>query len=117
MAQRPLTPAMLQIGFVLAEAPAHGYAIMREVESSTPGQIRLGPGTLYRSLQRMEVDGLIEEIVDPPEHGTDDERRRSYRLTAQGRMVLEAEVDRLRDLVRRAEERGLLGSSKSGCPR
>ena len=107
MSGRALTPAMLHIGFVLAAGPTHGYAIMQEVEELTSGVVKLGPGTLYRSLQRMEVEGLIEE-VELPETGTEDERRRSYRLTPEGRRVLKQEASRLRALVRLARDRDLL---------
>ena len=103
----PLTPAVFHIMLVLADGEAHGYGIMLEVEELTAGQVRLGPGTLYRSIQRMLVDGLIEEAgdrADPEE----DERRRYYRLTDFGRRVAEAEARRLATLVDASAARGLL---------
>ena len=102
----PLTPAVFHIMLVLADGEAHGYGIMLEVEELTRGQVRLGPGTLYRSIQRMLVDGLIEEAGERPE--PDDERRRYYRLTPFGRRVAEAEAARLATLVDAATARGLL---------
>jgi DNA-binding PadR family transcriptional regulator len=64
----------------------HGYALISDVEQLTDGAIRLGPGTLYRSLQRMRVDGLIEELDDTdPVDDRRAERRRSYQITDAGR--------------------------------
>jgi DNA-binding PadR family transcriptional regulator len=104
----PLTPAVFHIMLALAERECHGYGIMQEVERLTQGQLRLGPGTLYRSIQRLVLDGLIEEMKDSPEAGDDDERRRYYRLTRLGLLVARAEAQRLADLVRAARQRGLL---------
>jgi DNA-binding PadR family transcriptional regulator len=103
----PLTPAVFHILLVLADGEAHGYGIMLEVEELTRGQVRLGPGTLYRSIQRMQVDGLIEEAGERS-GPDDDERRRYYRLTELGRRVAEAEARRLATLVDVATARGLL---------
>jgi DNA-binding PadR family transcriptional regulator len=104
----PLTPAVFHILLALAGGGCHGYGIMQEVDRLTKGQLRLGPGTLYRSIQRMLVDGLIEETTEGPESGSDDERRRNYRLTDLGRAVARAEAVRLEILVETARERNLL---------
>src|SRR6185437_14993303 len=76
----PLTPAVFHILLALADGEKHGYAIMQEVEARTGGATRLGPGTLYGSIQRMRKDGLIAEVPErgEPVHG--EERRRYYRL-------------------------------------
>jgi DNA-binding PadR family transcriptional regulator len=103
----PLTPAVFHILLVLADGKSHGYAIMREVERVTGGGLRLGPGTLYRSIQRMVVDGLIEEL-DIGIDEADDERRRYYRLTRFGERVARAEARRLAALVKAARARQLL---------
>jgi DNA-binding PadR family transcriptional regulator len=63
----------------------------------------MGPGTLYGSIDRMIRDGLVEESDKQ-----DDERRRYYRLTALGRKVLAAELERLDAAVSSARARGLL---------
>jgi DNA-binding PadR family transcriptional regulator len=105
----PLTPAVFHIMLALVERESHGYGIMLEVERLTQGQMRLGPGTLYRSIQRMVVDGLIEErkeIQDADDD--DDERRRYYRLTKFGLDVARAEAERLATLVKAARQRNLL---------
>jgi DNA-binding PadR family transcriptional regulator len=104
----PLTPAVFHILLALADGEKHGYAIMREVGARTAGGMRMGPGTLYGSIQRMLKDGLILEMRDraDPAHG--EERRRYYRLTAFGRRVLQAEARRLEQLVRLAESKHVL---------
>ncbi len=105
----PLTPAVFHILLALSGGECHGYGIMQEVDKVTGGQLHIGPGTLYRSIQRMLIDGLIEETTDPEASGQDDERRRNYRLTAFGLEVVGAEASRLKLLVDEARRRGLLG--------
>src|SRR4051812_35911504 len=92
----------------LAHGPRHGYALMPEVEKLTNGRLQLGPGTLYRSIQRMLVDGLIEELDYPYDVTSEDERRRYYRLTKLGKQVAHAEAERLAAVVDAAIERGFL---------
>ncbi len=104
----PLTPAVFHILLALADGERHGYGIMLEVERMTAGQLRLGPGTLYRSIQRMLVDGLIVERKEAVDPDVDDERRRYYRLTKLGLEVGRAEARRLDTLVKAARQRGLL---------
>jgi DNA-binding PadR family transcriptional regulator len=104
----PLTPAVFQILLALSGGERHGYAIMREVEASTQGQLRIGPGTLYRSIQQMLAQGLIMETEERPDPALDDERRRYYRLTDFGQRVAAAEARRLARLVARARQRHLL---------
>src|ERR1700677_3401963 len=104
----PLTPAVFHIVLALAEGESHGYGIMVEVERLTSGQMNLGPGTLYRSIQQMLLDGLIEETKDSNDSEDDDERRRYYRLTAFGFDVAQAESRRLESLVKAARQRKLL---------
>ncbi len=108
----PLSPAVFHILLVLADGHAHGYAIMQEVERMTEGAVQLGPGTLYRSLQKLVVDGLIEELPMGVDEG-DDERRRYYRLTSRGLRIARAEAERLRRLVTLARQRGILRAGRS----
>lgn len=103
----PLTPATLNILLSLAETERHGYGIMREVEARTDGTVRLGPGTLYRSIKQMLAAGLIEESAERPDPALDDQRRRYYRLTGLGRRVAVAELDRLESIVHAGRARGL----------
>jgi DNA-binding PadR family transcriptional regulator len=104
----PLTPAVFQILLALSGGERHGYAIMREVEASTQGQLRIGPGTLYRSIKQMLAQGLIVETEERPDPALDDERRRYYRLTDFGQRVAAAEARRLARLVAQAREKHLL---------
>jgi DNA-binding PadR family transcriptional regulator len=104
----PLTPANFAILLALVGGEKHGYAIMREIDDSRPRTVRLGPGTLYRSIKQLLGAGLIEESGDRPDPALDDERRRYYRLTGLGRRVVQAEAMRLARLVSQAEARGLL---------
>jgi DNA-binding PadR family transcriptional regulator len=107
LAQLPLTPVVLHLLLALADEPQgkHGYALAREVEELTTGQIRMGPGTLYGSIQRLLDAGLIEERRA---RANDDERRRYYRLTAFGRTVLSLELSRLANVVAIARRKQLL---------
>jgi DNA-binding PadR family transcriptional regulator len=104
----PLTPAVFHIMLALAGGESHGYGIMLEVERLTAGRMKLGPGTLYRSIQRMLLDGLISETTDFNDNEEDDERRRYYRITKFGLEVARAESRRLESLVKVAHQRKLL---------
>lgn len=98
----PLPSATLHILVALTGGEKHGYAIMSDVERLSDGAVRMGPGTLYGSIKRMLSDGLIEETAERPDPALDDQRRRYYRLTALGRKVCTAELQRLETLIRRA---------------
>jgi DNA-binding PadR family transcriptional regulator len=100
----PLPSAAFQILLSLAGDDLHGYGIMRQVEEQTDGRMRLGPGTLYSSIQTLLEEGLIEEI-DGPEDPSDARRRRHYRLTTGGRKLARSEANRLADLLRVARAR------------
>ena len=104
----PLTPAAFHILLALADGERHGYAIMLEVAQRTEGRVRLGPGTLYRSIKNMLAAGMIEESGERPDPELDDERRRYYRLTEYGHRVAAAEAARLASLVREARQKHLL---------
>jgi DNA-binding PadR family transcriptional regulator len=104
----PLTPAMFHILLALADGERHGYGIIQEVENSTDGRVRMGPGTLYGSVKRMLSDGLIAESDERPDPELDDERRRYYRLTDFGRQVAVAEAQRLTQLVTAARAKRLI---------
>lgn len=93
----------------LADTDRHGYAIIQDVAQRTGDHLRLGAGTLYRSLQRMLEQGLIVETGDRPDPESDDERRRYYRITPYGESVARAEARRLTELVRLARASGFAG--------
>ena len=107
----PLPAAAFQILLSLAEGDLHGYGIMRQVEEQTAGKVRLGPGTLYSSIQALLEEGLIQE-VDPggPVELSDAprERRRSYRLTSAGRKVARSEAQKMAEILRIARARRIL---------
>ena len=103
----PLPLATFHILLALSDEDRHGYAILQEVERRTGGELRLSAGTLYRSIQRMLEQGLIEEKRERPAPEEDDERRRYYRITPFGTAVARAEARRLSELVRLAHASGL----------
>src|SRR5436190_14316283 len=86
----PLPLATFHILVAVAGEGRHGYAIIQDVESRTGGALRLSAGTLYRSIQRMLEDGLIEEMRERPAPELDDERRRYYRITRLGGAAVRA---------------------------
>lgn len=101
----PLKSRAFHILLALSEGDRHGYAIKQQVEELTDGVLRLGPGTLYETIQRLEKSGLIEESPHRPEPSEDHSQRRYYRLTALGRRVLEVEVERLGNVIDYARAR------------
>lgn len=101
----PLTPTVFHMLVALSAGPSHGYAIAREVEEVSEGQLVLGPGTLYGSLQRMVAADLIEEAENPGDDGLHSDRRRYYRITGLGRAALRAESERLMRAVDAVRER------------
>jgi DNA-binding PadR family transcriptional regulator len=102
----PLPNAAFHILLAVADEDRHGYAIIQDVAARTGGELKLSPGTLYRSIQRMLEQGLLVEPRQRPLPELDDERRRYYRITAFGRAVAEAESHRMAQLVRLARARG-----------
>jgi len=96
----PLKPHWFHIMLSLAGGEQHGYGIMQEVLNRTTGKVRLWPATLYGSIKRLIEADLIEESDERPAPELDDARRRYYRLTSLGRRVLDAECERLQELVR-----------------
>jgi DNA-binding PadR family transcriptional regulator len=104
----PLPTASFHILLAVADADRHGYGIIQEVAARTNGALRLSPGTLYRSIQRMLEQGLLVEVTPRPARVDDDERRRYYRITPVGRDVARAEAHRLVELVSMARAGGFL---------
>jgi DNA-binding PadR family transcriptional regulator len=104
----PLPPATFEIMLALAGGERHGYAIMKEVAERSGGTTRLGAGTLYGSLKRLLAAGIVDE-TEHHDPGSDDERRRYYRLTGYGTAVAKAEARRLGNVVRDARRKNLVG--------
>ena len=95
----PLKPNWFHVMLSLAGGEQHGYGIMQDVLEQTTGKVRLWPATLYGAIKRLIEAGLIEESDERPAPELDDARRRYYRLTKLGRRVLDAECERLQELV------------------
>lgn len=97
----PLSEPVLLILVSLAEAPRHGYSILKDVTAMSDGRVTLSTGTLYGALRRLLNDDWIERFEDE-----DTSRgRQAYRLTANGRRHLQTEVRRLKQLTRVASLR------------
>ncbi len=103
-----MTPAVYQILLSLADAERHGYGIMQEVAERTGDEVRLGPGTLYRSIKQLRKAGLIEATESDDRLGDYGDRRRFYRITEAGRGALEWEAGRLARLVAQARTKRVI---------
>ncbi len=101
----PLTPAVFFILFALASGEKHGYAIMQQVTVLSERKFRMGPGTLYTTIQRLLGLRLIEETTAENDF---ERRRRTYRLTKAGKSLFEAELARMQALVRAAHSKKLV---------
>ena len=110
--QAPLTAAMFNVLLALVDGEKHGYAILKEVTEQTQGEVRLSTGTLYGIIKRLLNDGLIAELRSRPAESEDDERRRYYRLTPQGRQVATAEAERMDEILAIARSRNLLKKTR-----
>ena len=86
-------------------SPQHGYGIMQQAEELSKGRVRLAAGTLYGALSAMVDKGWIEQL--PMESGS---RKKEYQLTERGRVILEKEVARLRELADNGER--ILGKAQ-----
>lgn len=104
----PLPSAAFQILLSLADEDLHGYGIMRQVAEQTAGRMRLGPGTLYSSIQALLEGELIAEVGLREDEKLGHERRRYYRLTSAGRKLARSEAERLADLLRAARAKKIL---------
>jgi DNA-binding PadR family transcriptional regulator len=82
ISERSTDPGLLVLTS-LADGPKHGYAITTDIEDLAG--VRLGPGTLYGALSRLEGKGLIEALPA-------DDRRRPYRITAAGAGALDEQL-------------------------
>ncbi len=102
-----ITPAFFFLLLTLVDGERHGYAMAKEVEERSEGSISLGPGSLYWSLSRLSETGLIEE-TRAPEDSSRVGRRRYYRLSDKGRVVLEREAETLSRVLSFARDKHLV---------
>jgi DNA-binding PadR family transcriptional regulator len=104
-----MTPRTLQILLALVDGPLHGYGIKANVEERTNGDVRIGAGTLYEAIQRLEADGWIREVAPPRDaDASGGPPRRFYALTNAGRAALREELRRLEQIVRSRSARTVL---------
>jgi DNA-binding PadR family transcriptional regulator len=99
---------MFQVLVALGDEDKHGYAILKDVEEQSGGEVRLSTGTLYAIMKRLLGEGLIKECRNRPMAAEDDQRRRYYRLTPLGRQMAVAEAERMERLLAMAREKHLL---------
>lgn len=104
----PLSPTVLHILLAIQEGPLHGYAIMQALAREEGGPVKVGPGTIYGSIERMEAWGLLEEVPN-----SEPTRRKRFRITARGQAALRTEARRLVRLARRLVARKLAGQEGS----
>ena len=103
-----LTPAMFQVLLALGDGEKHGYAILKDVEDLSEGEVRLSTGTLYAIIKRLLIEGAIVESKKRPPASSDDQRRRYYRLTPLGIQLANQAAERMEKLVATAREKHLL---------
>ena len=109
----PLREPTFFILLSLAPGKKHGYAILKDVKEISQGKVRLSTGTLYEALARLLDQGLIARVLDdevrtdetPKGQNHPGKPRKAYRLTKNGRQVLEAETRRMQSLVATAQRR------------
>lgn len=89
----PLTHTTYYILISLIE-PLHGYGIMQKVDEMSQGEVKLGPGTLYGALSKLEKQKLIMKTEEQ-----DEERRKYYVLTNLGKDVVKLDYKRLTNLI------------------
>jgi len=110
----PLTAAVFHVLLSLVDSTRHGYGISKDVAERTAGDVKLGPGTLYGTLNRLVAAGLVREVPAGAEDAgssTEDDRgrRRYYELTPLGREVVALEAARLAHLVGLARAKAVIG--------
>ncbi len=106
----PLTHLAYHILLSLAEAPAHGYALVQRIRERSDGLVDPGTGSFYSIIKKLSDDALIEEAETDDADG----RRRWYAITALGKAVLVAEAARLAAQVAATRKLGLAPSGRGG---
>jgi DNA-binding PadR family transcriptional regulator len=109
-AHKPMKSADFHVLLVLSTEDRHGLGVAKAVDEATEGAVRLGPGTLYRSLKELTASGWVKPTASP--RGDEDPRRRFYRITREGRALVRAEASRLARLVDVARANNVLPESR-----
>jgi DNA-binding PadR family transcriptional regulator len=104
----PLSSSSFFVLFALANGEKHGYRIMQEIDTLSNGNVRMGPATLYTTIQKFVDQSLIEEVRAKLQ-----DRRRTYRLTRLGKHLLQAEFSRQNDVLNLARARNLFTSERN----
>lgn len=87
----PLSETMHYILLALRE-PLHGYAVMRKIEKMSNGSVSLAPGTLYGAVENLNKHGWIEPVGNSG-------RRKIYKITTEGKSILDMEQERLQHIL------------------
>jgi DNA-binding PadR family transcriptional regulator len=106
-----IKPVELLILIVLSAGDRHGYGIRQDILQHSDGDVEIEAGNLYRHIRGLEDEGWVDEARAP--RNETDERRIYYKLTPAGKKALATELQRLRDLVRLAESRGILAPARA----
>lgn len=93
MSNSALTEAVYYILLSLME-PMHGYGIMQNVENLSGGRVKLAAGTLYGAINTLLEKGWIVSLT-----GEKDSRKKEYKITEQGKQMLQTELVRLKELI------------------
>jgi DNA-binding PadR family transcriptional regulator len=110
----PLSARDWHVLVALSDEALHGYGIMKAVERDSGGRVSAEIGSLYRVLDRLMDEGLVEEVEAPADAPaeTRGRPRRYYGLTPLGRGALREEAVRLRDALDLARARSLLPDAR-----
>jgi len=109
----PLTPVVFHILMALSSENRHGYAIIKEVQTTTEGRVNIQTGTLYQAIKRLLDSGVINETDSKVDPALDDQRRRYYTLSGLGKRVLSEEAQRLESMVKLARAKQVLSSGQA----
>lgn len=91
----PMSETAFYILLSLFKQPQHGYGIVKYVEVITSGRLKLGSGTVYGTITKMLKDHLIVVYAN-------EERKKTYEITELGEMVIQCEIDRIKELYTNA---------------
>ena len=109
----PLRPKDHYILYSLLDEDRYGYSMAQEIQRLSEGKVRVEAGNLHRHIQKLVRQGLVVPTDSRPASEFDDERRRYYAITEEGRKVWAADIHHMESLVRAARKRRSLHNAKS----